>query len=118
MGDSVWPQTADRRLLRVLAGQLEGALSLLKESSEDGLIKLSGALDEQPGEAVEFQIMEALTDLQNIDRVSQRLHNVRTCLADWSEAVEPAGEGTPAWEEVVSKRYVMEEEREVLRKEL
>ncbi len=117
MTDEVWPQVADRRLLRVLAGQLEGALALLKESSEDGLIKLSGALDEQPGEAVEFQIMEALTDLQNIDRVSQRLNNVRTCLSDWSEAAE-AGEGAPSWEEAVSKRYVMEEEREVLRKEL
>jgi len=117
MTDSVWPQVADRRLLRVLAGQLEGALNLLKESSEDGLLKLSGALDEQPGDAVEFQIMEALTDLQNIDRVSQRLNNVRTCLTDWSETAEPI-EGDVHWKEVVSKRYVMEEEREVLRKEL
>jgi len=117
MTDSVWPQEADKRLLRVLSGQLEGALALLKDSSEDGLIKLSGALDEQPGEAVEFQIMEALTDLQNIDRVSQRLNNVRTCLADWSETAV-AESGDPAWKDVVSKRYVMEEEREVLRKEL
>ncbi|MDQ6950226.1 MAG: hypothetical protein Q9M26_01015 [Mariprofundales bacterium] len=117
MTDAVWPQMADKRLLKVLAGQLEGALTLLKDSSEDGLIKLSGALDEQPGEAVEFQIMEALTDLQNIDRVSQRLHNVRTCLADWSETA-PDASGDPAWKDVVSKRYVMEEEREVLRKEL
>ena len=117
MSDSVWPRKADKRLLRVLAGQLEGALALLKESSEDGLVKLSGALDEQPGEAVEFQIMEALTDLQNIDRVSQRLHNVRTCLADWAEVAEETS-GEPAWKEAVSKRYVMEEEREVLRREL
>ncbi|RMH50292.1 MAG: hypothetical protein D6682_07215 [Zetaproteobacteria bacterium] len=108
---------ADRRLLRVLAGQLEGALNLLKESSEDGLIKLSGALDEQPGEAVEFQIMEALTDLQNIDRVSQRLHNVRSCLADWAEHAS-APEGEAPWKDVVAARYVMEEEREVLRREL
>jgi len=117
MTDSVWPQTADKRLLKVLAGQLEGALLLLKNSSEDGLIKLSGALDEQPGEAVEFQIMEALTDLQNIDRVSQRLNNVRTCLGDWSETAADSS-GDPLWKDVVSKRYVMEEEREVLRKEL
>ncbi|MBL1352549.1 MAG: hypothetical protein COA61_004325 [Zetaproteobacteria bacterium] len=117
MNDSVWPQTADKRLLQVLKKQVQGSLELLSESSEDGLIKLTEILDMGVSDAVEEAIMAALTDLQNIDRVSQRLTNVQTCLDDWSMHVGDASQAA-LWEEEVAKRYVMEEERMVLKGEL
>jgi len=117
MNDSVWPQTADKRLLQVLKKQVQGSLELLSESSEEGLVKLMGVLDMGVSEEVEEAIMAALTDFQNIDRVSQRMTNVQTCLDDWSSHVGDAGQAA-LWEEEVAKRYVMEEERMVLKGEL
>jgi hypothetical protein len=117
MNDSVWPQQADKRLLRVLKKQVGGSLELLNESCEEGLVKLTEILDMGVSEEVEELIMAALTDLQNIDRVSQRLNNVKSCLKDWSDHVPDSGQAA-LWEEEVSQRYVMEEERMVLKEEL
>ncbi len=117
MSETVWPKQADKRLLRVLQKQIEGSVELLSKSSEDGLVKLMGILDMGVSPEVEAAIMDALTDLQNIDRVSQRLNNVKSCLDDWATARPDASEAV-LWEEEVSKRYVMEEERVVLRGEL
>lgn len=117
MSDSVWPKHADKRLIRVMQKQLEGSVDLLHSSSEDGLIKLTEVLDMGVSPEVESKIMDALTDLQNIDRVSQRMTNVKTCLSDWADQ-QPEVSEKALWEEEVSKRYVMEEERMVLRGEL
>ena len=117
MNDTVWPQQADQRLLRVLKKQVEGSLELLTESSENGLVKLTEILDMGVSEEVEEAIMAALMDLQNIDRVSQRMTNVQSCLDDWSNHV-PEAANAALWEEEVAKRYVMEEERVVLKGEL
>ncbi len=117
MQESVWPAAADKRLLRILERQVAESLALLESSAEEGLVKLSAALDAGPSGEVEEAIMGALTDLQNIDRVMQRLNNVRSCLADWA-ATAPAPEAPPLWREEVEKRYVMEEERHVLKEEL
>jgi len=117
MSETVWPKQADKRLLRVLQKQVEGSVELLSSSSEDGLVKLMGILDIGVSPEVEAAIMDALTDLQNIDRVSQRLNNVKSCLDDWATH-QPDASGVALWEEEVSKRYVMEEERVVLRGEL
>jgi len=117
MNDSVWPQQADKRLLRVLKKQVGGSLELLNESCEEGLVKLTEILDMGVSEDVEEKIMAALTDLQNIDRVSQRLNNVKSTLKDWSDHV-PESSQAVLWEEDVSQRYVMEEERMVLKEEL
>jgi len=117
MNDSVWPQTADKRLLNVLTKQVQGSLELLSESSENGLMKLTEILDMGVSDEVEEAIMEALMEFQNIDRVSQRMTNVQTCLSDWSSHVDDASQAA-LWEEEVAKRYVMEEERMVLKGEL
>ncbi len=117
MNDSVWPQQADKRLLRVLKKQVGGSLELLNESCEEGLVKLTEVLDMGVSEEVEDLIMAALTDLQNIDRVSQRLNNVKSCLKDWSDHAPETAQAV-LWEEEVSQRYVMEEERMVLKEEL
>ncbi|MDX8390170.1 MAG: hypothetical protein R8M38_06740 [Mariprofundaceae bacterium] len=117
MSESVWPQVADKKLLRVLNSQVTGSLELLNKAVEDGLVKLTDALDCGVGGKVEADIMDALTDLQNIDRVMQRLNNVNGCLAQWEEAAQDVP-GTPKWGEKLMKSYVMEEERKVLRDEL
>ncbi|MDX8407404.1 MAG: hypothetical protein R8L58_03350, partial [Mariprofundaceae bacterium] len=114
----IWPKVADPRLLRVLTRQVEGALQLLNESTENGLIKISEVLEKEAGTEIEGDIMDALTELQNIDRVMQRLHNVRSCLDEWSQAVKDVDAGEPGWQQSVADRYVMEEERLVLRDEL
>jgi len=116
MADAVWPKVADKRLIRVLEKQVDGSVQLLEQSAEDGLVKLTEILDMGVSAEVEDRIMAALTDLQNIDRVSQRMNNVKSCLHDWGDA---APEAPPAvWKEAVEKRYVMEEERMVLKEEL
>ena len=117
MPESPWPEVADARLLRVLRRQVAEALELLGRSAEAGLVKLAEAMDRDASGAVSEDIMAALTELQNIDRVMQRLRNVETCLADWAEAA-PVPEGEPRWREAVEGRYVMEEERQALRSEL
>jgi len=117
MPESPWPQVADKRLLRILHKQVGEALELLGRSSEAGLVKLAEAMDKDESGALADDIMAALTDLQNIDRVMQRLRNVESCLADWAEAA-PEATGEPRWREAVEGRYVMEEERLVLRSEL
>jgi len=118
MQSSVWPESADKRLLMVLKKQVEGALALLNASTEDGLIKLTDAMDRDVEGVLADDIMAALTDFQAIDRVMQRLKNVETCLNDWSDAQAEAQGGQPLWKDEVEKRYVMEEERQVLRSEL
>jgi len=117
MADSVWPKVADKRLIKVLEKQVHGSLQLLEESAEDGLIKLTEILDLGVSSEVEDRIMAALTDLQNIDRVSQRMNNVKSCLQDWGNA-SPDAPATVTWKETVEKRYVMEEERMALKEEL
>jgi len=62
--------------------------------------------------------MAALTELQNIDRVMQRLNNVMSCLDEWSEATKDKPVGEATWKDTVHNRYVMEEERLVLKDEL
>jgi len=116
MADAVWPKVADKRLIKVLEKQVDGSVQLLEQSSEDGLIKLTEILDMGVSAEVEDRIMAALTDLQNIDRVSQRMNNVKSCLQDWGKAAQ---ESPPAvWKDAVEKRYVMEEERQALKEEL
>ncbi len=116
MADTVWPKVADKRLIKVLEKQVDGSMQLLEQSSEDGLIKLTEILDMGVSTEVEDLIMAALTDLQNIDRVSQRMNNVKSCLQDWGKA---APDAPPAlWKDEVEKRYVMEEERQALKEEL
>ncbi|MDQ7057965.1 MAG: hypothetical protein Q9N62_05810 [Ghiorsea sp.] len=117
MSESIWPKQVDKRLLRVLEKQVQGSVELLATSSEEGLVKLMDILDMGVTPEVEAKLMEALTDLQNIDRVSQRLNNVKSCLSEWAEA-QPEATEKAVWEEEVAKRYVMEEERIVLRGEL
>ena len=117
MSESIWPKQVDKRLLRVLEKQVQGSVELLATSSEEGLVKLMDILEMGVAPEVEAKLMEALTDLQNIDRVSQRLNNVKSCLSEWAEA-QPEATEKAAWEEEVAKRYVMEEERIVLRGEL
>ncbi|MDQ6966290.1 MAG: hypothetical protein Q9M23_05150, partial [Mariprofundaceae bacterium] len=118
MQSSVWPQMADKQLLRVLKKQVEGALELLNSSTEDGLIKLTDAMDRDVEGVLADDIMSALTDFQNVDRVMQRLRNVEACLNDWGDAQAEGQGGQPLWKDEVEKRYVMEEERQVLRSEL
>ena len=117
MRESIWPKQVDKRLLRVLEKQVQGSVELLATSSEEGLVKLMDILEMGVAPEVEAKLMEALTDLQNIDRVSQRLNNVKSCLSEWADA-QPDTTEKAAWEEEVAKRYVMEEERIVLRGEL
>ncbi|MDX8413513.1 MAG: hypothetical protein R8J85_05440 [Mariprofundales bacterium] len=109
-----WPLEADSRLLKILSQQVEAAIVMLQESSESSLMKLMTLLDSAPGESVEGHVMDALSSLQNIDRVVQWLNNVRSCLNDWDQNVAPAGGETP-WCEAMLARCVMEEEREVIR---
>jgi len=116
--DVIWPKVADPRLLRVMTRQIEGSLQLLNESTENGLMKLSEVLEKNAGTEIEEDIMMALTELQNIDRVMQRLNNVRSCLDEWSQEVKDQDVGDANWKDSVSARYVMEEERLVLRDEL
>lgn len=118
MPSSVWPKTADQKLLVVLRKQVSGSLDLLNRSTEDGLIKLTGAMDRDTGGELADDIIGALTDLQNIDRVMQRLRNVESCLADWASAQDGRQPMETLWESEMEKRYVMEEERQVLRSEL
>ena len=117
MAESVWPKVADKRLIKVLEKQVAGSLQLLEESAEDGLIKLTEILDMGVSAEIEDRIMAALTDLQNIDRVSQRMNNVKSCLKDWGHAA-PEAPAAVTWKETVENRYVMEEERMVLKEEL
>ncbi|MDQ6986727.1 MAG: hypothetical protein Q9M25_02855 [Mariprofundaceae bacterium] len=118
MSQSVWPQTADKRLLTVLHKQVAGALDLLNVSTEDGLIKLTDAMDRDVEGVLADDIMAALTDFQSIDRVMQRLRNVEACLSDWAIAQHAQAPAEVLWKDEVEKRYVMEEERQVLRDEL
>lgn len=117
MPSSIWPKTADQKLLVVLRKQVSGSLDLLNRSTEDGLIKLTGAMDRDTGGELADDIIGALTDLQNIDRVMQRLRNVESCLADWASAQDGRQPMETLWESEMEKRYVMEEERQVLRSE-
>lgn len=105
-------------MLRILQKQVSGALELLNTSTEDSLVKLSQAMDHDSSGELTDDIMGALTDLQNIDRVMQRLRNVESCLADWASASTDQKSDEMLWKGEVEKRYVMEEEREVLRSEL
>jgi len=118
MEGRVWPEVADHRLLKVLRKQIAGALELLNTSTEEGLVKLSQAMDRDSSGELTEDIMGALTDLQNIDRVMQRLRNVESCLADWASSCVDQQSHESLWKDEVEKRYVMEEEREVLRSEL
>jgi len=118
MQSSVWPESADKRLIMVLKKQVEGALALLSSSTEDGLLKLTDVMDRDVEGKFADDIMAALTDFQAIDRVMQRLRNVESCLNDWGDAQAEGQEGQPLWKDEVEKRYVMEEERQLLRSEL
>ncbi len=108
-----WPSRSDARLLRVLAEQVSEALTMLQQSSESGLMKLMGLLEQAPGEGVEAQVMDALGSLQNLDRVGQWVGNVRSVLAEWGEGVPPI-RGEAGWTAALANRYVMQEERDVL----
>jgi len=117
MNDAGWPQVADKRLLKVLERQVDGSVDLLEATADNTLIKLVEILDMGVGTEVESRIIAALTHLQNIDRVMQRMDNVQSCLHDWGATIADPPV-TCSWEEVVKQRYVMEEERSVLRQEL
>jgi len=101
MRESIWPKQVDKRLLRVLEKQVQGSVELLATSSEDGLVKLMDILEMGVTPEVEAKLMDALTDLQNIDRVSQRLNNVKSCLSEWAEA-QPEATEKAVWEEEVA----------------
>lgn len=109
---NIWPQVSDVRLLELLDLQIEGSLDVLQMRVEDGLEKLTDALDRHPVPEIEGDILAVFTDFQNIDRVVQRLGNVRKCLLAWRESAhnETASDSNPAWAGAAAKLYVMQEE--------
>ncbi len=112
---NVWPAVGDPRLLRVLEKQLIGALEDLHGCTEDGLGRLAQAMEQHPKSVIIPHIMQALTDLQKIDRVKQRLGNVVENLSDWAATIQQQTHEPPAWANAVSSHFVMPEEGAVLR---
>ncbi len=112
---NVWPAVGDPRLLRVLEKQLIGALEDLHGCTEDGLGRLAQAMEQHPESVIIPHIMQALTELQKIDRVTQRLGNVVENLSDWAATIQQQTHEPPVWANAVSSRFVMPEEGAVLR---
>lgn len=115
---SVWPAVGDARLLHVLQRQVAGALKNLHDCTEDGLGHLAKALEHHPNSEVTPHIMRALTDLQKIDRATQRLRNVSDSMAEWAEVARNQTDERPTWLDAVSARFVMPEEDVVLKQVL
>lgn len=107
---AIWPQVSDARLLELLERHIEGSLTVLQDRVEDGLGKLTDALDRHPVKEIEDDILAVFTDFQNIDRVVQRLGNVQKCLAQWRKSAVNGSGSNPAWAAEVASFYVMQEE--------
>jgi len=107
---AIWPQVSDARLLELLERHIEDSLTVLQDGVEDGLGKLTDALDRHPVKEIEDDILAVFTDFQNIDRVVQRLGNVQKCLAQWRRSAANGSGSDPAWAAVVASSYVMQEE--------
>ena len=115
----VWPRISDPRLLEVFAGQVDGVIRDLQASTDDGLDKLAEALGRHPDSPVAACIRRALVDMQAIDRAMQRLRNIHGCLEEWIRSGPGVpGAGDPPWRERLEERYVMGDERTVLRRVL
>ncbi len=122
MNDStgIWPQVGDARILHALEKQVTGALRDLHTCTEDGFGHLEKALDRHPKSEVTPHIIQALTDLQKIDRATQRLQNVADSLDEWfgaecSGMSDAVSHGRPSWADAIAARFVMPEEKTVLR---
>ncbi len=113
MKETKWPDVSDARLLAVLGKQVDGALTSLHESVDDGLIKLTDALEQKSAEKIRQDLIMALTDFQNIDRAMQRLSNVSKCLQAWEDSSSNIN-GSAAWANALSEIYVMAEEHVIL----
>ena len=109
-----WPNVSDPRLLSVLQAQVVGALQDLHLCTESGLGHLAKVIELHPESELTAHVLAALTDLQRIDRVMQRLQNVVGSLEEWKNASREQSLGTPAWLDTLVGRYVMPEEREVV----
>jgi len=114
----IWPAVSDARLLYVLESQVTGALEDLHVCTEDGLGHLEQALDKHPKSGVSPHIIRGLTDLQKIDRVTQRLRNVAESLAEWAGDTHKKIDDRPMWADAVADRFVMPEESAVLKQVL
>lgn len=114
---SIWPAVSDVRLLHLLEKQVTGALQNLHACTEDGFGHLEQALENHPNSEIAPHIIQALTDLQKIDRATQRLRNVADSLAEWSEGADMPDD-RPTWANAVSARFVMPEESTVLKQVL
>ncbi|MFQ5356020.1 MAG: hypothetical protein ACE5DY_05965 [Mariprofundaceae bacterium] len=115
MKETQWPEVSDTRLLTVLYKQVEGALNSLHESVDDGLIKLTDALEQKSAERIREDLIMALTDFQNIDRAMQRLANVKKCLLAWENSSSHIN-GSAEWADALAEIYVMAEEHVILEK--
>jgi hypothetical protein len=113
-----WPNVSDPRLLAILREQVAGSLHDLRLCSEDGLDHLAKIIESHPHDALTTHVLSALTDLQRIDRVMQRLQNVISSLDEWEKSCDHARLDDPAWLEHLIQRYVMPEEREVVTRAL
>ncbi len=112
---NVWPALGDPRLLRLLRRQVAGALQDLNTCTEDGLGLLAQAMEQYPESVMMPHIMQALNELQKIDRVMQRLDNVVGSLSDWDATIQQRTHKPPTWIDAVSSRFVMPEEGAALR---
>lgn len=112
---SIWPSVDDGRIVQVLSRQIGESLFDLHRSVEDGLDRLAMVMDEHPDDEVVANVAMALEDLQHIDRVMQRLENVRKMLDVWSQhATFPDGKDA-GWAGYMAGRFVMPQEHEALR---
>lgn len=103
-------------MLAVLAGQVTGALEELHHCTREGLEYLSRGMELQPDSEISLHLLAALTELQKLDRVVQRLKNVESILLEWLHANEGKQVKCekPAWAEVLINRHVMPDEDAVL----
>lgn len=109
-----WPSVSDSRLLEILQAQVVGAIQDLHFCTDDGLEHLAEIVKMHPDSELCTLVLAALTDLQRIDRVMQRLQNVANSLDEWRHSSSTPPPGKPVWLDVLTRRYVMPEEREVV----
>lgn len=109
-----WPIVSDSRLLAILQAQVTGALQDLNYCTDDGLEHLAKIIKMQPDSDLSNLVLAALTDLQRIDRVIQRLQNIANSLDEWRQSLGSPPLGRPTWLDSLTGRYVMPEEREVV----
>ncbi|MBF0282199.1 MAG: hypothetical protein HQM07_06500 [Zetaproteobacteria bacterium] len=112
---ALWPAVEDGRVVEVLTRQVSGSLQDLHCSVEDALDRLSIIMETHSDDEFVSNVTKAVEDLQHIDRVMQRLDNVRKILDAWaSEAVMPEGKDS-GWAGYMTGKFVMPQEHLVLR---